>query len=53
VKYPPTAPSRTASDSLAAESVSSGNGTPVASNAAPPISLSRKSYLIPALTTQQ
>lgn len=39
-KYPPMAPRRIASDCLETERVSSGKGTPVASNAAPPKSFS-------------
>lgn len=41
------APSRTASDCFATERVSSGNGTPVASSAAPPKGISWNSSLIP------
>lgn len=45
--YPPIAPSKTASDCLAAERVSAGNGRPVESKAAPPTSISWKSNSIP------
>ena len=45
--YPPIAPSKTASDCLAAERVSAGNGRPVESKAAPPTGISWKSNSIP------
>ena len=46
-EYPPIAPRRTASAFCAAERVSSGNGTPVKSKAAPPMGISRKLNSIP------
>lgn len=45
--HPPIAPSRTASDCFALERVSSGNGTPVKSKAAPPIGISLNPNSIP------
>lgn len=53
VGYPPIAPSRIASDCFATLSVSSGNGTPVSSNAAPPTGISRKSNLIPEIRKEK